>query len=82
MSTDASSLPNDVTLVMRSSRKQFSTIDDLQHKLTQLEHYVAQLVRARFGPRSERLDPNQLTLFAACRGGTSPPALDVVETSG
>jgi hypothetical protein len=28
--------------------QQFSTIDNLQHKLEQLEHYVAQLVRARF----------------------------------
>ena len=65
MSTDASSLPNNVTACHALIAQQFSTIDDLQHKLSQLEHYVAQLVRARFGPRSERLDPNQLTLFAA-----------------
>lgn len=80
MSTDASALPNDVTTCHALIAQQFSTIDDLQHKLTQLEHYVAQLVRARFGPRSERLDPNQLTLFAAAAVEALPPALDVVET--
>lgn len=43
--------------------QQLSTIESLTSKLAQLEHYVAQLVRARFGPRSEKLDPNQLSLF-------------------
>jgi len=80
MSTDASSLPNDVSACHALIAQQFSTIDDLQHKLTQLEHYVAQLVRARFGPRGERLDPNQLTLFAAAAVEVLPPAQDVVET--
>jgi transposase len=79
MSTDAAALPNDVTACHALIAQQFSTIDDLQHKLTQLEHYVAQLVRARFGPRSERLDPNQLTLFVANAADLPPPAIDVVE---
>ena len=52
----------------------------MQHKLAQLEHYVARLVRDRFGPRSERLDPNQLTLFAAAVVELAPPALAAVET--
>ncbi|HTQ39767.1 MAG TPA: IS66 family transposase, partial [Pirellulales bacterium] len=81
MSTDAAALPNDVTACHALIAQQFSTIDDLQHKLTQLEHYVAQLVRARFGPRSERLDPNQLTLFEAAAVEAIPPARDAVESS-
>ncbi len=71
MSMDATSLPNDPTLlkelVVRQDAtidQQVSTIDALSSKLLpQLEHYIAQLTRARFGPRSEKLDPNQLALF-------------------
>ncbi len=81
MSTDAAALPNDVAACHALIAQQFSTMDDLQHKLTQLEHYVAQLVRARFGPRSERLDPNQLTLFVATAMEVPPSAQDVVETA-
>ncbi len=81
MSTDAAALPNDVAACHALIAQQFSTIDDLQHKLTQLEHYVAQLVRARFGPRSERLDPNQLTLFVATAMEVPPSAQGVVETA-
>jgi transposase len=81
MSTDAAALPNDVTACHALIAQQFSTIDDLQHKLQQLEHYVAQLVRARFGPRSERLDPNQLTLFATPAVEEPPPAKDIVDST-
>ena len=73
-------MPNDVTLLQEIVAQQSSTIDSLQSELAQLKHYVAQLVRARFGPRSERLDPNQLTLFTAPVVEASPPALDVEET--
>ena len=45
--------------------QQVSTIESLTGKLAQLEHYIANLVRARHGPRSEKLDPNQLALFDA-----------------
>ena len=63
MSMDATSLPNDPALLKELVSQQLSTIESLTSKLAQLEHYVAQLVRARFGPRSEKLDPNQLSLF-------------------
>ena len=64
MSTDAcSSLPADVDACHALIAQQFSAIDALQSELAQLKHYVALLVRSRFGPRSERIDPNQLALF-------------------
>jgi transposase len=48
-----------------------------ERKLRQLQHWVEQLLRARYGPRRERVDENQLFLFAAeimARGGKTPPA--------
>jgi transposase len=63
MSTDADSLPNDVPLLKELVVQQSSTIDALQHQLAQIEHQLARLLRARFGPRSERVDPQQLPLF-------------------
>ena len=65
MSMDATSLPNDPALLKELVVQQVSTIESLTGKLAQLEHYIAQLVRARYGPRSEKLDPNQLALFDA-----------------
>ncbi len=63
MSTDAQSLPNDVPLLKELVAQQSSTIDSLQRRLGQMEHQIAQLLRARFGPRRERVDSQQLPLF-------------------
>jgi transposase len=75
MSMDASSLPNDPALLKELVSQHVSTIDALSSKLAQLEHYIAQLVRAQFGPRSEKLDPNQLALFDALGDATAKPAV-------
>jgi transposase len=48
-----------------------------ERKLRQLQHWVEQLLRARYGPRRERVDEHQLFLFAAAilaQGGKTPPA--------
>jgi len=63
MSTQAADLPKDVATLQAMVTEQSSTIASLTVKLAKLEHYVEQLVRARYGPRSEQLDPSQLTLF-------------------
>jgi transposase len=65
MSTDASPLPDDVALCHELIRQQADTIRLSQRKIEQLEHYLEQLLRRQFGPRRERLDPNQLALFEA-----------------
>lgn len=67
MSTDAaspaSSLPEDVGLCHAVISQLHDTVESLQRKLELPEHYLAQLLRQRYGPRSERLDPAQLALF-------------------
>ncbi len=63
MSTDASSRPNDVALCHQIMESQQTTIADLQSRLTRLEHSFEQLLRSKYGPRSERVDPHQLDLF-------------------
>jgi transposase len=63
MSTESASLPNDVTTLQAIVTEQSSTIASLTSKLAKLEHYVEQLVRGRYGPRSEGVDSGQLTLF-------------------
>lgn len=39
------------------------TVQSQQTKLEQQEHRIAQLLRRLFGPKQERVDPDQLTLF-------------------
>jgi transposase len=70
MSTDATLLPDDLTAChaligqLAATNDQFSaTVDSQQRELDQLKHYIAQLLRARYGPRSEKGDPAQLALF-------------------
>lgn len=74
MSTDAASHPDDVSLCHQIMDEQQATITGLQQRMQQLEHYVEQLLRSRYGPRSERIDPNQLQLF-------EPPAEQPSEES-
>jgi transposase len=64
MSTDAAlGLPDDPALLKALAAQQQATIDELARKLQQVEHYLAQLLRQRYGPRSEKVDPAQLALF-------------------
>lgn len=71
MSKDAS-LPADVATLQRLLLRErevvasmASTIEEQQRKLQQQEHRMAQLLRQMYGPRSERFNPDQLTLFDA-----------------
>ncbi len=57
------SLPNDVGTLKQLVGEQSETILTLQQEVNQLKHYVDQLVRHRFGTRSEKLSPDQLSLF-------------------
>ena len=72
MSTDAPSLPNDVETLQSMVAEQSSTIEQLTSKLTKLEHHLQQLLRARYGPRGEKIDPNQLALFETSGEVKSP----------
>ena len=65
MSTEAQSLPNDVATLVALVREQHATIAALSGEVDQLKHYVERLLRERYGPRSEKLDPNQMLLFGS-----------------
>src|SRR3954452_15713282 len=56
-------LPNDVALCHELIRQQAASLDKAQRRIEQLEHAMDVLLRQKYGPRSERLDPNQLRLF-------------------
>jgi transposase len=65
MSKDASSqLPDDLSLCHEIIRQLRTTVDTSQRRIEQLEYRLDQLLRARYGPRSETLDEAQLRLFA------------------
>jgi transposase len=64
MSEPAAPLPDDLTLCHEIIRQQADTIRESQRRIAQLEHQVEQLLRRQYGPRRERLDPDQLRLFA------------------
>ena len=78
-------LPNDVALCHELIRQQADSLDKAQRRIEQLEHAMDVLLRQRYGPRSERLDPNQLRLFTDEGDESLPSALDpdvVPEISG
>lgn len=77
MSTDAATHPDDVSLCHQIMGEQQATIVGLQQRMQRLEQYVEQLLRSKYGPRHERVDPNQLALFHESGEPTaeeSPPA--------
>jgi transposase len=81
MSTEASSsLPSDVALCHALILEQSAALEELQRRNEQLEHQLDQLLRRLYGPRSERVDPNQLTLFDRGALAEPTPAEPVAET--
>jgi transposase len=57
-------LPNDVEALKALIRGLVDALEKSQRRNEQLEHRLAVLLKARFGPRADRLDPKQLLLFA------------------
>src|SRR3954447_17951385 len=69
-------LPNDVALCHELIRHQADSLQKAQRRIEQLEHAMDVLLRQRYGPRSERLDPNQLRLFTEEGEESIPSATD------
>ena len=74
MSKDASSLPDDpaaLRAILLREREQHQqtlahyeqTVQAQQRTIEQQQHQLARLLRQRYGPKQERIDLNQLTLF-------------------
>ena len=57
-------LPDDLSLCQTIIHEQQESWLQSQRRIEKLEHPLAQLLRARYGPRSERIDESQLMLYA------------------
>jgi hypothetical protein len=52
------SLPNDIALCHELIRQQAASLENAQRQIEQLEHAMDILLRQKYGPRSEHVDPN------------------------
>jgi transposase len=64
MATTASELPADLDTAHELIRQLVETLRLKEHLIEKLQHQLEQLLRQRYGRKSEKLDPGQLLLFA------------------
>ena len=57
-------LPDDLSLCHPLIHQLHESLHKVQRRNEQLEHRLTQLLKARYGPKADRLDPGQLVLFA------------------
>jgi len=73
---DPQQLPNDPAALRQMVMGLLEEAEQKERKLRQLQHWLEQLLRARYGPRRERVSENQLFLFAVAlvSAGREAPA--------
>jgi transposase len=79
---DPSRLPEDPAALRQIVIGLLEEVETKERRLRQLQHGVEQLLRARYGPRRERVDEHQLFLFAAAilaPGGKTAPDSEETE---
>jgi transposase len=64
MITPADPLPDDLETAHQLIRELLATLAQQLHLNAKLQHQLEQLLRQRYGRKSERIDPGQLLLFA------------------
>jgi hypothetical protein len=64
MGIDPNSLPQDAATLRSLVTSLLEDRATQERRIRQLQHMLEQLLRARYGPRRERLNENQLFLFA------------------
>src|SRR5690349_19838269 len=64
MLTLADPLPDDLETAHQLIRELLKTLAQQVHLNEKLQHQLEQLLRQRYGPKTERTDPAQLLLFA------------------
>lgn len=85
MEIDPNCLPKDTTALRQMVVGLLEEAEVRERRLRQLQHWVEQLLRWRYGPRRERVNENQLFLFAVARvnagqeSGPDSASLDVAE---
>ncbi len=62
MQLDLANLPSDTALLHRLVRDMAALVEHRDDEIERLQQIIRQLQRAHYGRRSERLDPDQLTL--------------------
>ena len=73
MATDLPDLPNDPAALQRMVAGLLEKLESQEQRLRQMQHWLEQLLRQRYGHQSERLDENQLFLFAVELADTGQP---------
>src|SRR4051794_39270441 len=64
MTSPADPLPDDLETAHQLIRELLETLGQQIHLNAKLQHQLEQLLRQRYGRKSERIDPAQLLLFA------------------
>ena len=57
-------MPDDLTACQQIIRELHDALHRSRQEVEKLEHRLDELLKWRFGPKADRLDPNQLALFA------------------
>lgn len=65
MEIDPHHLPAEVNLLQQIVLQLLQAVEDKDQLVARLQHQLAQLLRYRYGQKRERIDENQLFLFAA-----------------
>ncbi len=75
MNADPTQLPNDVEALRQMVIGLLAELDAKDRRLQQVQHWLEQLLRHRYGQKRERVDEDQLFLFAAelAHSGKEPP---------
>src|SRR3954447_18646764 len=74
-SMETAELPENLDLCHGMIRELSASLRGARRRIEQLEHRLDLLLRRIYGPRSERLDPDQRLLFAEEADDHSGPAL-------
>lgn len=64
MEIDPHNLPSEVNVLQQIVLQLLQTVEDKDQLLARVQHQLAQLLRYRYGQKRERVDENQLFLFA------------------
>lgn len=82
MTPGDAALPDDLDTAHRQIREQAETLRQQGQLIARLQHQLEQLLRQRFGKKGEKVDPDQLLLFAQdvlAQAEPMAPALQPVE---
>jgi hypothetical protein len=79
---DLQQLPNDAPTLKGMIIELLQQLQQEQQHAAHLQARLEQLLRRLYGRRSERLDPGQLSLFAAGQEASTTPAAPLPEESG